>query len=54
MDGEELAKLYRHCAEARQRMQTQAVQALPREQVLKAARSLGLPLDAEMAQIGEA
>jgi hypothetical protein len=52
--GEDLAAFYRHCAAARQRLQAQAVQALPREQVLKAARSLNLPLDADMAQIGEA
>src|SRR5689334_23281064 len=54
LDRDELADLYRHCAEARQRLQDQALQALPREQVLKAARALNLPLDAEMAQIGEA
>ena len=53
-DRDELADLYRRCAEARQRLQDQALQGLPREQVLKAARALNLPLDAEMAQIGEA
>lgn len=52
--AEELLDLYRTCAVLRQRLQTQAVQGLPREQVLKAARSLNLPLDAEGAQIGEA
>jgi hypothetical protein len=51
--AEQLQELYRRCAVARERLQEQAVQALPRAKLLAAAHALNLPLDADMAQIGE-
>lgn len=51
--AEQLQDLYQRCAAARERLQAQAVQALPRAKLLEAAHALNLPLDAEMAQIGE-
>ena len=51
--AEQLAELYGRCAEARARLQEQALRGLAPEAVLAAARALNLPLDAEMAQIGE-